>query len=187
MIQKLDDAAELRRQTVNAQNAAYRKSNPDKVREWNERYRHRHPDRLRKSRREYKRRRYHSDTSYRLQMQLRSRLCKAVGRLSEATAAIAQCGCSMDELRLRIEDQFLPGMTWGSRSEWHIDHIYPLSAINKNDRRHIVAACNWRNLRPTWALDNWKKNDLVTPDAAELFQSILVSLDPESSEHETKV
>jgi hypothetical protein len=167
------------REKINAKNKAYRQSNPDKASEWQERYRRNNPEKFRKSQRDYRRKRYWSDEDYRLQMQLRSRLTKALGRNSELTAAISECGCTLAELRERIESQFLPGMSWDSRSDWHIDHIYPLSAIDRHDRRQVIAACNWRNLRPVWAAENWRKNAKVTPEAEALFIDIMESLYPE--------
>ena len=160
---------------------------PPRRRVWDERYRRNNPEAFRKSQREYKRRRYWGDPEYRLQMQLRSRLTKAIGRGSEATAAIACCGCTLAELKQRIEDQFLPGMSWETRSAWHVDHIFPLSAIDRNDRTQVLAACNWRNLRPVWAIDNWKKNDSVTPQAEGLFRTIVTTITPERTTDEAAV
>lgn len=170
--------AEARRLAINAKNKAYRNANPERVKAWNKRYRTVRAERWRLSQREYRKKRYWSDPDYRLQMQLRSRLCKALGRGSDATAAISQCGCSWQELRARLESQFEPGMSWEQRSDWHIDHIYPLGAIDRTNRLHVLAACNWRNLRPVWAMDNWVKNAEVTPDAQLLFESILSDLSP---------
>lgn len=179
--------AEASRLAINAANTAYRKANPDKVRAWQERYRINNKDRFRQSQRDYKRRRYHADPEYRVVMQLRARLSKAVGRGSEVSAAIAQCGCSAKELLDRLEAQFLPGMSWQGRSAWHIDHIYPIAAIDPQNRRHVLAVNNWRNLRPAWPLENRSKSDKVSEAAACLFEKIL-ELIPETKEsHATEV
>lgn len=170
---------ERNRQHVNAKNAAYRAANPEKVKAWHERYRRNNPEKYRQVARDYAKRRYWSDGDYRLKVQLRSRLSKTVDRGSDVTAAISNCGCTFSELRDRIQQQFQPGMSWENRSAWHIDHIYPLCAIDKKDRRHVLAVCNWRNLRPVWADENWKKNKTVTPEAVELFEDILSSIPPE--------
>ena len=152
---------------------------PSRRKVWDDKYRRSNPDTFRKSQRDYKRRRYKEDPEYRLQMQLRSRLSKAIGRASDVTAAISQCGCTLPELLDRIEAQFPPGMSWEDRSAWHVDHIFPLNAIDKHDRRQVIAACNWRNLRPVWAVENWRKNDKVTPEAEVLFREIMETLYPE--------
>jgi len=182
-----ESPAKRRRRGTKEQAAAYRLANPDKVRAWNEAYRARHPERFRQSQRDYKRRRYHSDPEYRLLMQLRARLSKAVERGSGVSAAIAQCGCSVRELLQRIESQFQPGMTWEDRSAWHIDHVFPLSAIDSANAAHVIAVNNWRNLRPVWASDNFAKSGSVTPAAMELFESILASLNTGAPDDATKV
>ena len=173
---------EARRLAVNAANTAYRKANPDKAKAWQERYRLNNPERFRQSQRDYKRKRYGQDAEYRLVMQLRARLSKVVGRSSEVSAAIAQCGCTAKELLRKLESQFLPGMGWEDRSAWHIDHIYPVSAINPKDRRQVLAVNNWRNLRPVWPDENRSKSDSVSAEAAALFEQIVkLTPDPENS------
>jgi hypothetical protein len=173
----MQQTPELRRLSVNAQNAAYRAANPEKVKAWHERYRRNNADRFRQSQREYKRKRYHSDPEYRLVMQLRSRLAKVIGR--GASAAVANCGCAPRELAEKLESMFADGMSWERRSEWHIDHVYPLSAIDASDPLHVRAVNNWRNLRPAWAAENRSKSGHVTEEARQLFESILFLLSPD--------
>ena len=67
---------------------------------------------------------------------------------------------TLEELMAHLERQFLPGMTWGNRGEWHIDHIVPQSAFSftsaeDEDFRACWALCN---LRPLWAKDNILKS-----------------------------
>lgn len=69
-------------------------------------------------------------------------------------------GCSWSEFVVHMEKQFLPGMSWDNRYEWHIDHIVPLaSAISARD---ILALSHMTNLRPLWAADNLAKSDTIT-------------------------
>jgi hypothetical protein len=165
-------AAEQKRLSVNASNAAYRLANPEKVRAWNLKYRVKNAERFRQSQRDYKRKRYHSDPDYRLLCQLKARLSKAVGRGRLVTAAVKMCGCTPKELREKLEEQFLEGMSWEERAGWHIDHIYPLCAIDPSDRVQVLAANNWRNLRPARPIDNWTKSGSVTQEATSLFSEI---------------
>jgi hypothetical protein len=182
----MQQTAEERRLSINAQNAAYRAANPGRVKAWNERYRKNNIDRFRKSQRDYKRKRYYADPEYRLVMQLRSRLAKVIGR--GASAAVAHCGCPPRALMQKLESLFANGMSWDSRSEWHIDHIYPLSAIDARNPLHVLAVNNWRNLRPVWAAENRSKSDAVTSESQALFESILqiVSI-PEARDNATEV
>jgi 5-methylcytosine-specific restriction endonuclease McrA len=74
-------------------------------------------------------------------------------------------GCSGHELVRYIESQWLPGMSWGNRSEWHIDHIIPISSFNLLDPEQRAKASHYSNLRPLWAKDNKAKSDLL-PDGS---------------------
>ncbi len=70
-------------------------------------------------------------------------------------------GFTVEQLVKHIEKQFLPGMSWENRSEWHIDHIIPVSAFNfeKPEDTDFKKCWSLKNLRPLWAEDNMKKND----------------------------
>lgn len=73
-------------------------------------------------------------------------------------------GYSTDNLRLHLERQFLPGMSWENVGEWHIDHIVPISAfeITGADDPSIRDAWAITNLRPLWAEENINKRDRRT-------------------------
>lgn len=68
-------------------------------------------------------------------------------------------GCTFDEFLNHIESQFLPGMNWGNRSEWHIDHIIPLASAKTEEE--ILRLNHYTNLRPLWAIDNLKKGSKI--------------------------
>ncbi len=61
-------------------------------------------------------------------------------------------GCSPEELKEHLESQFIDGMTWNNRSEWHIDHIIPLSSAKTEEELHKLF--HYTNLQPLWAKDN---------------------------------
>lgn len=66
-------------------------------------------------------------------------------------------GCSWDQLKKHLEEQFKDGMSWEnwSKTGWHIDHIIPLSSANTLEE--IERLCHYTNLQPLWAEDNLKK------------------------------
>lgn len=70
-------------------------------------------------------------------------------------------GYSLDDLKLHLERQFLPGMSWENRGEWHIDHIVPVSQFEftSSEDPEFKAAWALSNLRPLWAKDNLRKNN----------------------------
>lgn len=72
----------------------------------------------------------------------------------------ALVGYTLADLMRHLERQFLPGMTWENRSEWHIDHIVPLASFKFEtpEDPEFRAAWTLTNLRPLWGSDNVKKN-----------------------------
>ncbi len=69
-------------------------------------------------------------------------------------------GCSYIEFKIHLEKQFLNGMSWDNRTNWHIDHIVPISsAKNEED---IIKLNHFTNLRPLWAKDNLIKSNKRT-------------------------
>ena len=62
-------------------------------------------------------------------------------------------------LKEHLELQFVDGMSWDNRSEWHIDHIIPLSSAKTDEE--IYKLCHYTNLQPLWAEDNLKKSNKI--------------------------
>ena len=58
-----------------------------------------------------------------------------------------------------IESQFIEGMNWNNRSEWHIDHIIADCLFNYSSFKDEEFKKSWSldNLRPLWAKDNLSK------------------------------
>lgn len=71
-------------------------------------------------------------------------------------------GYSAEDLRVHLERQFQPGMSWDNygKGGWEIDHRVPLSAHNYNtpDDYDFKRAWALKNLRPMWASDNRSKH-----------------------------
>jgi hypothetical protein len=66
-------------------------------------------------------------------------------------------GCSFAFFTKYIEQRFQEGMTWENRSEWHIDHIFPLASAKTE--KEILKLNNYKNLRPLWKSDNISKSN----------------------------
>lgn len=96
------------------------------------------------------------DSSFKISCNIRSRISKAVKNNYKSGSAVKDLGCSIDELKKYLEDQFQPGMTWDNYGHkgWHIDHIKPLSSFNLTNKKEFKKACHYSNLQPLWAKDN---------------------------------
>lgn len=68
-------------------------------------------------------------------------------------------GCSFDEARKHIENNFYKDMTWGNYGKWHLDHMIPLSSA-KNEEE-MIKLCHYTNLQPLWASDNISKGNKI--------------------------
>jgi hypothetical protein len=68
-------------------------------------------------------------------------------------------GCSPQFLKEHLEKQFVNGMTWENRNEWHIDHITPLSSAKTEEE--LYKLCHYTNLQPLWAEENLKKGNKI--------------------------
>jgi hypothetical protein len=52
-------------------------------------------------------------------------------------------------------------------TDWHIDHVIPLSHFNLHDKDEQLIAFNWRNTMPFSASENLKKNCKIIPSQLE--------------------
>jgi hypothetical protein len=68
-------------------------------------------------------------------------------------------GGTFEEIKIHFESLFTEGMSWDNRSEWHIDHIVPLSSGKTEEE--MIKLCHYTNLQPLWAKDNLKKSDKI--------------------------
>ena len=68
---------------------------------------------------------------------------------------------NVHDLRRHLESQFTDGMSWDNMSEWHIDHIRPISSFSytSTDCEDFKKCWALNNLQPLWAKDNISKNN----------------------------
>jgi hypothetical protein len=136
----------------------WREKNKDKTKKYNKQYN--------KERREsgyrqnYIKGKLKTDVNFKLQKRLRDRIYSALKNVSKTGSGVRDLGCSIEDLKIHIEKQFQPGMTWDNWAidGWHIDHIRPLASFNLSDRQEFLQACHYTNLQPLWAKDNLEKS-----------------------------
>ena len=76
-------------------------------------------------------------------------------------------GCSVQQLKEHLQNQFKDGMTWQNHSEkgWHIDHIIPCSAFDLSKEEEQKKCFHYMNLQPLWAWENLQKSDKILFEA----------------------
>lgn len=104
--------------------------------------------------------RYHADPAERL----RVRMSKAVRRALSASKKQRRpwtelVGYSVEELRVHLERQFLPGMNWANIELWQVDHVLPVAGFGPMSPGDDAFRACWAltNLRPLWKIDNLLK------------------------------
>jgi hypothetical protein len=127
--------------------------NPEKRKEYRENYKLRKHER-RKERRD-------NDPVFNLTNRMRCRIWKYLNilEITKKNKTFDIVGCSPEFLKEYLETQFIDGMSWNNRSEWHIDHIIPLSSAKTEDE--LYRLCHYTNLQPLWAEDNVKKSNKI--------------------------
>lgn len=131
----------------------------------------------RAKRRNYRNEKYKTDINYKIESSLRNRVRSAVTKGYKSNRSIKLLGCSIDELKVHLEQQFEPGMTWENYGEWHIDHIIPCARFDLRNPIHQKICFNYRNLQPLWAKDNSSKHDNLPDGWEDLLEIIKESLD----------
>lgn len=179
----------INRESVLAWNREYRKRNLEKVRRQDLLRRRKNPElfkqraRLRFQRvkdvvRAKKLKRRHSDVSYRVECNLRSRLNILLRRRKLGSKVIKSdrleslLGCSFSDFVLYVESKFEPGMSWenyGNYPGWHIDHEMPCSIFDLSKPEHQRRCFHFSNLQPMWAAENISKNAKVLTNQFKLL------------------
>lgn len=106
---------------------------------------------------DWARRKRDTDTNYRLNWLLRSRILSAIKKQlgDKAYKTIELLGCSIQVVREHIERQFRDGMTWKNHGKvWEIDHIQPVSSFDLTMPKEQKKAFNYKNLQPLIKKEN---------------------------------
>ena len=158
----------------------YRELNRDKINAQKREHYQLNKERLIKNSSDYKknnRKRYNdlkinrkkNDPLYKLRITVSERIRQALkyhlaGTYKKKDSTIELLGCSIDELKTHLQNQFKEGMTWQNHGEWHIDHIIPCAAFDLSKKEDCLKCFNYKNLQPLWAHENLSKSDKIPID-----------------------
>jgi hypothetical protein len=100
-----------------------------------------------------------NDPIFRLKSSIRTRIYLYVKRgLAKKTLPTSVLiGCSWEFLKIHLEKQFKPHMSWTNYGKWHIDHQKPMASFNLFKQKELLKCCNFSNLQPLWASENLSK------------------------------
>jgi hypothetical protein len=132
---------------------------------------------------EYNKKRYEKDINYKLSAILRRRIRHAIKYNVRPGSAVKDLGCSVEELKTRLESMFYTHpntreiMSWNNYGRrWHIDHIIPLAYFNLTNYKQFIIATNYKNLRPMWAEYNISKGDNLPDNYKDVLEQIVATL-----------
>jgi hypothetical protein len=110
----------------------------------------------------YRKERYHNDPQFKLRVVLSVRLNKALKTHSKSISILKLIGCSLNELKQHIENQFIPGMFWENHGVyWEVDHILPCSSFDLTDIKQQRQCFHYTNLQPLIKLENRVKSNRI--------------------------
>lgn len=139
--------------------SAYQKSNPDVQRKAKLKWQANNKEAHLAARRRWHSRKYGSDIQYRLNFIVRGALRRTMdaARRNGKRLSTEALGYTPEMLRLRLEMNFKPGMSWGNYGEWHVDHRVPVARLVRRGVTSPAQINCLANLVPLWAEENMRK------------------------------
>lgn len=88
---------------------------------------------------------------------------------------IEYLGCSCNQYLQYILNYNASYTLENRGTEWHIDHIIPISKFNLHDDNELKLAFNWRNTMPISKYENLSKNNKILKDQVTQHFQVLVN------------
>lgn len=147
------------KQEHKAKTKEYREKNIEWYQDYNRRYYEENSEKIKEASKKSLYRRIESDHGFKILQRLRKRMYEAVKGSVKSARTIELIGCSVEELKKHLENQFQDGMSWENYGEWHVDHIIPCSLFDFTKPEDQRACFHYTNLQPLWAIDNIRKSN----------------------------
>lgn len=135
----------------------YLKENKEKINKIKKDYKLRNRDKILLEKRDYYQRKK-NDPIFALTKRLRQGIYRSI-RGIKLRSSLDILGCTEEEFKIHIENQFTEGMSWDRLGEIHIDHIIPISSAETID--DVYRLNYYTNLQPLWARDNIQKYNKI--------------------------
>ena len=150
----------------------YKLKNKEKIKEQDKQYRLKNQERYKQWRisnkksindksNDYQKNKKLKDPLFKLTCSIRNSICTHMKRqgYTKKSRTYEILGCSYEEFKQHLENQFTEGMNWDNYGKWHLDHIYPVSRAI--DEQHLIKLNHYTNFQPLWAIDNFKKGNKI--------------------------
>lgn len=94
---------------------------------------------------------YHTKPKFKLRVILGNRLNEILkkDKTYKTNSIIDIIGCDLSNLKIHLESQFLPEMSWGNHGKiWEIDHIKPCVLFDLSQEKQQKECFHYTNLQP---------------------------------------
>jgi hypothetical protein len=148
----------------------WNEENPEKLLEYSRK--HKASDKGKEYTREYMMRRRRERPEVLVAERIRARIVTALSSRGYGKNRLSAeiLGCSWGKFAEHIERQFVDGMSWSRRDEWHIDHHIPIAIAKDVDE--VLMLNHYTNLRPMWGSENLKKSDNLPENFLALWNQL---------------
>lgn len=157
-------------------NKEWRENNKEKINEWRENNKERLKEKKKEWREnnkayynEYNKNRKQIYPLFRLRCNISSRIHQSIKKkgFTKRSQTYKILGCTYEEFKIHLENQFTKGMSWENQGEWHLDHIYPVSLAK--DEEELYKLNHYTNFQPLWAEDNLRKGNNIIEQQLKLL------------------
>jgi hypothetical protein len=151
----------------------YKEQNKEHIKDYQDKYNREYQKNNRDSINKYIKERTETDINFKIGLNLRKRISKAVKEHWKNGSAASDLGCDI----AWFVNAYIPSMFYFNANTgevmswdnyglygWHLDHIIPLASFDLTDREQFLKACHYTNLQPLWAEDNLSKGDKLNWD-----------------------
>jgi hypothetical protein len=150
---------EENKEIISQKQKQYRQNNREKIKEHQKQYQLDNKDK----RNEYLKQKRKEDQLFKLRRNTGNLILASIKRqgYTKLSKTFEILGCSYEEFKSYIENQFTDGMSWENHTTngWHLDHIIPISYAKTED--DIIRLNHYTNFQPLWAEDNLKKSNKI--------------------------
>jgi hypothetical protein len=147
----------------------YRKNNKEKIKEKNKKYYENNKEYHNEYNKEYQKNKKQTNPLFKLRGNIRGLIRQSIKRkgYTKRSQTYNILGCTYEEFKKHLENQFTKGMSWENQGEWHLDHIYPVSLAK--DEEELYKLNHYTNFQPLWAEDNFKKGNKIIEQQLKLL------------------
>jgi len=112
---------------------------------------------------EYIKTRIRTDPKFRLNRKISKAIWRSIRQNKNGKYWEKIVDFTLKDLRIHLEKQFKPGMTWNNYGKWHIDHKKPFASFNFSSYEDPEFKKCWalENLQPLWAEENFSKGNKI--------------------------